>query len=173
MSHSLHRIGMKWGEENKAFCEEVSIESDGLHLCGQYFDFGFDRAMIFLAGRAEPCTYGYFFVQEYQKLGRNVLVIDSRGNGLSEGNSICAGLKEYRDVQEWIRFLREEKKNVGVLIHGVCLGSATGMRAITHDGAPDGIDGVVYIKTEKQLDIGEFYDVKITDYKDYDLLGII
>ena len=39
--------------------------------------------------------------------------------------------------------------------------------------APDGIDGVVYIKTEKQLDMGEFYDVKITDYKDYDLLGII
>lgn len=39
--------------------------------------------------------------------------------------------------------------------------------------APDGIDGIIYIKTEKQLEIGSFYDVKITDYKEYDLLGII
>lgn len=39
--------------------------------------------------------------------------------------------------------------------------------------APDGIDGVVYIKTDKQLEVGEFYEVKITGYKDYDLLGII
>lgn len=43
----------------------------------------------------------------------------------------------------------------------------------TYMSAPDGIDGVVYIKTDKNLNIGEFYDIKITDYKDYDLLGII
>ena len=43
----------------------------------------------------------------------------------------------------------------------------------TYMSAPDGIDGVVYIKTDKQLNIGDFYDVKITDYKNYDLLGII
>lgn len=39
--------------------------------------------------------------------------------------------------------------------------------------APDGIDGVIYIKTDKKLNIGEFYNVEITGYKDYDLFGII
>ena len=43
----------------------------------------------------------------------------------------------------------------------------------TYMSAPDGIDGVVYIKTDDELKIGEFYDVKIVDYKNYDLIGII
>lgn len=43
----------------------------------------------------------------------------------------------------------------------------------TYMSAPDGIDGVVYIKTDKELKNGEFYDVKIVDYRDYDLFGII
>lgn len=43
----------------------------------------------------------------------------------------------------------------------------------TYMSAPDGIDGVVYIKSKDELKIGEFYDIKIIDYKDYDLIGII
>ena len=39
--------------------------------------------------------------------------------------------------------------------------------------APDGIDGVVYIKSDEELTIGNFYDVEITGYKEYDLIGII
>lgn len=37
--------------------------------------------------------------------------------------------------------------------------------------APDGIDGVIYIKTDKELKNGDFVEVKIIDYKDYDLIG--
>mgnify|MGYP000283615491 CR=1 FL=1 len=33
------------------------------------------------------------------------------------------------------------------------------------------VDGVVYIESENELVIGEFYDVAITDFKDYDLRG--
>lgn len=43
----------------------------------------------------------------------------------------------------------------------------------TYMSAPDGIDGIVYIKSNDELKIGEFYDVRITGYKNYDLLGII
>ena len=39
--------------------------------------------------------------------------------------------------------------------------------------APDGIDGVIYIRSEDELKIGEFYDVIITDFKEYDLIGKI
>ena len=39
--------------------------------------------------------------------------------------------------------------------------------------APDGIDGVVYIRSEEELQIGSFYPIKITGYKDYDLIGIL
>lgn len=39
--------------------------------------------------------------------------------------------------------------------------------------APDGIDGVIYVKSEDELQIGSFYEVEITGYKNYDLIGII
>ena len=39
--------------------------------------------------------------------------------------------------------------------------------------APDGIDGVIYIKSDKNIEIGNFYNVEITGYKEYDLYGII
>ncbi len=38
--------------------------------------------------------------------------------------------------------------------------------------APDGIDGVVYVK-EEGLQVGEFYDVDIIGYKGYDLYAVI
>ena len=35
------------------------------------------------------------------------------------------------------------------------------------------IDGVVYIKNTKQLNLGDWVDCKITEVKDYDLIGEI
>ncbi|MBR3251182.1 MAG: 30S ribosomal protein S12 methylthiotransferase RimO [Erysipelotrichaceae bacterium] len=39
--------------------------------------------------------------------------------------------------------------------------------------APDGIDGVIYIRSEDELKVGNFYEVTITDYREYDLIGKI
>lgn len=41
----------------------------------------------------------------------------------------------------------------------------------TYMSAPDGVDGIVYIKCEDDLNVGDFYNVKITGYKNYDLIG--
>lgn len=43
----------------------------------------------------------------------------------------------------------------------------------TYMSAPDGVDGCVYIDSDEELKIGDFYDVQISDYNDYDLIGII
>ncbi len=139
----MHRQGMAWAAENASAIKEVEIENDGLKLCGQYFDFGYKKAAIFLAGRAEPCTYSYYFAMPYKEYGYNVLVIDNRSCGLSDGNRSYAGMKEYSDVQKWIRLLNEELGNEKVLIHGICMGSATGLRAVTHEGCPDCIEAII------------------------------
>ena len=36
--------------------------------------------------------------------------------------------------------------------------------------APD-IDGVIYVTTDRHLKPGDFVDVKVTDSRDYDLIG--
>ena len=39
--------------------------------------------------------------------------------------------------------------------------------------APDGIDGIIYIRSEDELQIGDFYEVEISGYKNYDLTAIM
>ncbi len=45
--------------------------------------------------------------------------------------------------------------------------------ARSYMSAPDGIDGIIYVKTDEELKIGEFYEVEINGYQNYDLLGIM
>lgn len=139
----MHNQGMAWGEREKQYMAEVTTSNNGFKLAGQYFDFGFDRAVIFLAGRAEPCTYSYYFAMPYKEFGYNVLVVDNRGNGLSDGDCQTAGLLECEDTQAWLRFLQEEKGINNVVIHGICMGSATGLAAVTKPGCPDIIKGII------------------------------
>lgn len=36
---------------------------------------------------------------------------------------------------------------------------------------PPDIDGVIYVTTDRHLNPGDFVDVKVTDSRDYDLIG--
>lgn len=135
--------GMEWYHRNQEYVHEVSVMSDGLHLCGQYFDFGFSRAVIILAGRAEALSYSYYFAQPYRDFGYNVLVVDNRATGLSDGKYNLTGLKEYRDLQQWIRLLHDEWKNETVLLHGVCIGACTSVLAVADVNCPDCVEGII------------------------------
>ena len=42
----------------------------------------------------------------------------------------------------------------------------------TYMDAPE-VDGLVYVKNDTRIQIGEFYNVKITDSFEYDLVGSI
>lgn len=39
--------------------------------------------------------------------------------------------------------------------------------------APDGVDSYILVKSDRELNEGEFYNVKLTDYVDYDMIGEI
>ncbi|MBQ1899287.1 MAG: 30S ribosomal protein S12 methylthiotransferase RimO [Erysipelotrichaceae bacterium] len=45
--------------------------------------------------------------------------------------------------------------------------------ARSYMSAPDGIDGIIYVSTDEPLKIGEFYEIEISGYQNYDLLGIM
>lgn len=45
--------------------------------------------------------------------------------------------------------------------------------ARSYMSAPDGIDGIIYIRSEDELQIGDFYEVEISGYKNYDLTAIM
>ena len=121
----MFNYGMDWGKENAAYKEDIEITSkDGLKLRGEYFNYGYDRSVLILAGRAETVLYCYYFADLFQKAGCNVIVVDPRACGLSEGKYTTAGIKEGEDAALWIDYIHEKYGIEKFFIHGICVGSA-------------------------------------------------
>ena len=116
----------------KAFAEvpfeEVSILShDGLTLKGNYYHVA-DGAPI------EICCHGYKgnairdFCGQWQiakSQGHNLLLIDERCHGRSQGHTITFGILEQKDVLGWIGYVNRRFGNVPVILCGVSMGAAT------------------------------------------------
>ncbi len=141
----MDAIGIEWQKENDAYKEEVHIVHDGLNLYGEYYNFGFDKAVIILSGRTESLRYGYYFARPYSDLGFNVLVLDPRAHGLSDGVYNTVGFEESKDVLAWVNYLNETYALNSIMFHGICIGAAGGMLAIT---SPDCPENVVALVTE-------------------------
>ena len=139
----MDSIGMIWYEENSSHKREVSITNDGLRLAGEYYDFGNDRCVIIFPGRTESLRYGYYFAKPYVESGYNLLLIDSRAHGLSDGEFNTVGFEESKDAIAWTKFLCDELNVKSVLYHGNCIGSATALLALTSEDCPDCVEGLV------------------------------
>ena len=121
---TMWKRGLKWSEGDKSYIKELSITSkDGLKLVGEWFDYGFDKTVIILPGRRETLVYSYYYAQPYKKLGVNVLVIDQRAHGLSEGTYSTCGIKEAEDVQLWMEYMHDEQNQKELILHGICVGT--------------------------------------------------
>lgn len=139
----MFAIGEEWGKKYDEYRKTISITSCGFKLVAEYFDFGFDKAVIIIPGRMESGTYSYYFSEPFRKAGYNVVAIDNRCHGLSEGRYNCLGLKEYKDILNWAKYIHDELGVKEVVLHGICIGSATGLYAICDKDCPDYIKGIV------------------------------
>lgn len=139
---TMYEKGLVWGEENKDKKSPVEIKSGKYRLVGEYFDFGSDKAVIIIAGRTECCYYSYYFAKPYKESGYNVLVIDNRAHGLSDGKICSLGYKEYKDITEWAKMLHG-MGNKSVILHGICIGASTALFTLTAKDCPDYITAMV------------------------------
>lgn len=139
----MYEQGEKWGELYSDKMQEVRVKSEKYLLAGQYFDFGAKKAVIIIAGRQEGCRYSCYFAEPYRKSGYNVLVIDNRAHGLSDGRYNCVGYKEWVDIIEWARFLHDEKANAHIICHGICIGASTALFALEKKECPEYIKGLI------------------------------
>lgn len=115
-------------EFEAAAFEPVSITShDGLKLTGRYYH-------VSDGGPLEIQCHGYKgnAVRDFcgnwklaREAGRNVLLIDQRCHGKSQGHTITFGILERRDVLGWIEYAQSRFGDVPVLLSGVSMGAAT------------------------------------------------
>ncbi|MBQ4270118.1 MAG: alpha/beta hydrolase [Clostridia bacterium] len=139
----MYEEGVAWSKKNQAYKKDVHVVNDGLNLYGEYYDFGFDRVVIFVAGRTEGLGYGYYFAAPYRGLGFNVLTIDARAHGESDGTYNTVGFEEHKDLLVWAKFLHEEYGVKSIILHGICIGSSCSLFALTSENCPPYIDGLI------------------------------
>lgn len=136
--------GLKWKQAHMDVHERVEVTSnDGLKLVGHYFDQGADKTALVVHGITAWHGSMLLIGSMYYDRGYNVLAIDQRAHGESEGEYRTMGYKESDDMIEWMRYLTEDKGQKQIIMHGVSMGAATVMVCSGRDDLPDEVIGIV------------------------------
>jgi alpha-beta hydrolase superfamily lysophospholipase len=135
--------GVFWAEGQKDRKREVHIQNESFNLYGEYYDFGQKRCVIILPGRCESLMYSYYFAPPYEQAGFNILVIDTRCHGKSDGIYNTIGVKESGDVLAWSAFARDTLGNEEIYYHGICIGTSAAIFALSSPDCPDYVKGLV------------------------------
>ncbi|MBR5472737.1 MAG: alpha/beta hydrolase [Clostridia bacterium] len=124
--------------------ERVYIKSfDGLRLAGSYYNNNSDTTILLFHGYRSDGRFDFACaVKYYIKMGLNVLVVDQRANGESEGKLITFGIKERRDVVSWSNFINKTYLPRNMFLSGVSMGATTVMMASNLD-LPQNVKGII------------------------------
>ncbi|MBQ8280032.1 MAG: alpha/beta hydrolase [Roseburia sp.] len=132
-------------EFEKAYYEDVSITShDGLKLTGRYYHVADGAPLeIHCHGYKGNATRDFCGAWKIAcEAGHNVLLINQRCHGGSEGHTITFGILERQDVQGWIRYANERFGNVPMILCGVSMGAAT-VLMVSGMELPENVKGIV------------------------------
>ncbi len=127
--------------------EDVYITSrDGLRLHGYWIPQENAKGTIIMVhGWRSRVAYDFSAIwRKYRDMGYNLLGIEQRAIGGSEGKYICFGVKERFDLIDWVHFVNERcGKNSPVIFSGISMGSSTVMFAIGNEELPRNVIGAV------------------------------
>lgn len=125
--------------------EDVWTRSrDGLKLHGRYYEVepGAPVQIQFHGYRGSPLRDFCAGLPMALELGCNVLLIDERAHGKSEGKCLTFGVLEREDCLCWVDFIRQRcGQDTPVVIYGVSMGAATVMMAAKL--VPENVRGII------------------------------
>lgn len=116
----------KWYSENG---EDVYIMSDSLRLHGKLFKNSGTKYALVCHGYTSKAKHMAGFVNKFHSLGYNVLAVDARAHGDSEGTKIGMGWVERFDVIEWVKYIISLEPDAQIILHGVSMGASTVLMA--------------------------------------------
>lgn len=109
-----------------------TMSQDGLRLYGKYYhtEKGAPLTIFFHGYRSSSIRDGNGAFLLSKARGYNVLMVDQRAHGKSEGRVMTFGIKERFDCLQWIFYAREWfGKNTPILLMGLSMGAATVLMA--------------------------------------------
>lgn len=99
--------------------------------------------ILYLTGIRQPSvTYYYGHAQWIQKNGYASFLLEVRGHGKSQGDQVCLGYEEVKDVRAVVDYIHAQEiyKDVPIVLQGVSMGGAIAVNAF---GLYDDIDGLI------------------------------
>ncbi len=138
--------------------EDVYITSrDGLRLRGRLYMHSDDAPFVIQFHGYKSTPMKDFSGAGVMSLdfGYNVIMIDQRAHGQSEGHTICFGAKEKHDCLCWINYVRERfGADRKIILQGISMGAATVLLA-AGEVLPHSVVGIMadcpYSSAEKIL----------------------
>lgn len=126
--------------------EDILIKSfDGLTLRAKYYKGRGGEPYHLLFHGYKSSAYLDFSggAIECIKRGGNVILIDQRAHGDSEGRTIAFGVLERRDVHSWISYTEKRfGKDISIFLWGVSMGAATVLSSLEYP-MPKSVAGVI------------------------------
>ena len=126
--------------------KEVTIVSDdGLKLYGQYFKAEKpDRIVLCVHGYRGSAFHDFASVSRFlHEQNCDLLLIDQRASGKSEGAFITFGAKEKTDIRNWCEYLSaNNSKGLPIYLYGISMGAASVLCALDQ-GVGSVINGVI------------------------------
>ena len=128
--------------------EDVYIESyDHLKLHGYLFNLNKDskKFVIGVHGFQSHALNEFApHIKYYQDKAYNLLLVDDRAHGYSEGEYITMGVKDRLDVINWAKYLvKEYGEDIEILLHGVSMGAATVLSTCSEKELPKQVKGII------------------------------
>lgn len=143
-----YRVMIEQGQEfinNHPFDWRTVESFDGLRLAARYYRHdSADRTMILFHGYRSTGTRDFSCaVRSYYNMGMNVLLVDQRAHGASEGRLITFGVKERRDVLTWIEhILSTENNDMKIFLGGMSMGATTVLLSAGLE-LPENVKGII------------------------------
>lgn len=127
------------------YSHEWIVSRDGLKLHGMFFPCeGSKKTILCLHGYTSNGMNDFPAIGSfYLAMGYNLLIVDHRAHGKSEGEYIGFGCLDRHDVRKWIQYLNNKLVPEGeIILHGISMGAAT---AVMTAGLklPDNVKGVI------------------------------
>lgn len=133
----------QWLKDHNA--QDVYIRSrDGLKLHGLWIPATNPRGTVLFAHGYRSTMlvdFGLAF-DFYHKHGMNLLVPEQRCHGKSEGRYITFGVKESRDMQDWLDYHNRQLSTVPVILSGLSMGAST-MLYLADKDLPENVKGII------------------------------
>lgn len=97
---------------------------------------------IIVHGYMSSAIYMSRIAKHYIEMGYNVLMVDLRGHGKSEGDYIGMGWPDRMDILLWIDYLVKMDKDSEIVLHGVSMGAGTVMM-VSGEELPENVKAIV------------------------------